>query len=79
MPDRSSNIECFFFYFKYFNNYLHFTEGSFGSSNKSNWVITPIVRKPYGSTVLANLRDSELAKSSVALETAKIIAFGFWI
>ncbi len=40
-------------------------------------MITPIVRSPFGSTYLANLSPSEVARSSYAFDTAKINEFGF--
>lgn len=42
------------------------------SSIKSNLVMTPMVRRPSGSTSLANLRASLVAKSWLALVTARI-------
>ena len=41
--------------------------------------MTPIVLSPYGSAFLANFNDSELAKSSLALDTANISEFGLFI
>ena len=43
----------------------------------SIYVTTPKVLYPLGSTFLANFKDSELARSSFPLETAKINELGF--
>jgi len=43
------------------------------------FVETPIVRMAYLSTYLANFRDYELSESSVALDTATIMQFGFFV
>jgi hypothetical protein len=39
----------------------------------------PIVLNPYLSIYLANFNDYEFAESSVALDTATIIQFGFFM
>ena len=44
---------------------------------RSNYVITPMVRTPVLSTSLANFSPSEIAKSSEAFVTAKMMALGF--
>lgn len=49
------------------------------SSTRSTCVRTPMVRIPYRSIYLASFKDSELAESSVAFDTAIIMQFGFFI
>jgi hypothetical protein len=49
------------------------------SSSKSTWVRTPMVLRPSLSIYRASLRDSELAESSVAFDTATMMQFGFFM
>lgn len=44
-------------------------------SIRSSFVMTPMVRMPDGSTSLASLRASELAKSWFAGDTARMMQF----
>lgn len=46
------------------------------ASIKSSFVSTPIVRRPLGSILRASRRESELARSTLAGEIARMMLYG---